>query len=238
MPRKRELHDKYFKLAKAEGYVARSAYKLLQINERRHILSRGLAVLDLGCAPGSWMQVAAQRVGPTGRVVGLDLQPTDAPLPEWATPLTGDVFTTPPDDLLRTAGPDLAGGFDVVLSDMAPNTTGDPGGDHFKSVDLCRRVLAILPALLRPGGSLAMKVFEGEAYPDLLQEAAALFGFCRGYKPEATREVSREMFIIGDHFGRAGPRRPAPPPRTPQAAAPPRPKPRPGWGVGGQGAGA
>ncbi len=81
MPRKRELHDKYFKLAKAEGYVARSAYKLLQINERRHILSRGLAVLDLGCAPGSWMQVAAQRVGPTGRVIGLDLQPTDAPLP-------------------------------------------------------------------------------------------------------------------------------------------------------------
>lgn len=230
MPRKRELHDHYFKKAKAEGYAARSAYKLIQINDRRHILGPRMSVLDLGCAPGSWMQVAAQKVGANGRVVGLDLAETTADLPEWAVPLVGDVFAYPPVDLLAAAGLAPTQGFDVVLSDMAPNTTGS--GDHFKSVELCRRVLALLPTLLRGGGSLAMKVFEGEEYAALVKETTTLFGFCRGYRPEATRDLSPEMFIIGDLY--RGPRS-APgvaPPDGRAGLAPSAPKPRPGWGDG------
>ncbi len=236
MARRRALHDHYFKKAKAEGYAARSAYKLMQINDRRHIIKRGLAVLDLGCAPGSWLQVVCEKVGPTGRVVGLDLQPVSVDLPEWGAALVGDVFSTEAATLLAEAGSEYRDGFDVVLSDMAPGTTGNPGGDHFKSVELCRRVLALLPGLLRPGGSMAMKVFEGEEYPALLKECAAAFGFCKGYKPEATRDVSREMYLIGDHYQG---RQPVPARATrggTQPVAPPKPRPRAGWGDGGGGA--
>ncbi len=190
VPRKRELHDAYFRKAKAEGYVARSAYKLLQIQERRHLIRRGHRVIDLGCAPGSWLQVASKIVGPDGRVLGVDLQPSMIDLPNVRT-LVADAFELDPAELTEQLG----GKADVLLSDMAPNTTGTPKGDHFRSVTLCRRVLELAPALLERDGGLVMKVFEGEAYMDLLAEVAAQFTVARGFKPHATREVSREMFI-------------------------------------------
>jgi 23S rRNA (uridine2552-2'-O)-methyltransferase len=208
MPR-RLLHDRYFKQAKAEGYLARSAYKLIQIDDRKRLIRPGDRVLDLGCAPGSWLQVAAERVGPHGVVVGLDLQPVQAPLPATVRTLQADAFTTPPAALL-----DLAGGpFDVILSDMAPSTGGGGGGsaDHFRSVDLCRRVLHLAGDCLKPRGHLVMKVFEGEAYPDLLRDTAALFDEARGFKPQASREVSREIYIVAKGF-HAGTPPPSPPP--------------------------
>jgi 23S rRNA (uridine2552-2'-O)-methyltransferase len=233
MARRRELHDAYFRKAKAEGYAARSAYKLRQIDERKRILPRGGRVLDLGCAPGSWLQVAAEIVGPTGAVAGLDLQPVTATLPPNVRTAVGDVFTTPAEDLLALAadpghpGPPRL--YDTVLSDMAPSTSGGGGGsaDHFRSVDLCRRVLALLPALLRPGGNLAMKVFEGEAYPDLLRETAALFNEAKGFKPDASRDVSREIYIVAKGFRPPAAPREAPAAGASPAIAPPAPK---GWG--------
>lgn len=230
MPQRRELHDAYFRKAKAEGYLARSAYKLIQINQRKKIIRPGDRVLDLGCAPGSWLQVASQLVGPRGTVAGLDLQPVGGGVtfPENVRAAVGDVFATSAQELLALGGVPEGQGYDTVLSDMAPSTGGGGGGsaDHFKSVDLCRRVLALLPGLLRPGGNLAMKVFEGEAYTDLLRETAALFEEAKGFKPDASRDVSREMYIVAKGYRPAPPRDPRPPRADRHAVAPPPPK---GW---------
>lgn len=210
MAQARKLHDHYFKQAKAEGYLARSAYKLKEIIQKRQLIKRGDRVLDLGCAPGSWLQVASETVGDRGVVVGLDLQAVDAELGPNVRTLQGDIFKAEPAQLLALSGRPTP--FDVVMSDMAPNTTGD--GDHFRSVELCRRVLAILPGLLKAGGNMTMKVFEGEEYPSLLKETKLRFGEVKGFKPDATRDVSKEMYIIGIGY--------KPPMKRPDAAnAPP-----------------
>ena len=156
---RRTLHDEYFRRAKADGYAARSAYKLIQIQESKRLMKRGDRVLDLGCAPGAWLQVAARVVGTSGSVVGLDLKPVSVSAGPNVVALVGDAFEIEPSALTEPAG----GAFDCVVSDMAPNTTGH--GDSERSVELCRRVLELLPGLLKPTGSLAMKVFEGRAVP-------------------------------------------------------------------------
>ena len=191
---RRVLHDEYFNKAKAEGYAARSAYKLLQINESRRILKKGDTVLDLGCAPGSWMQAASEIVGPKGRIVGIDLKEVRLALPPNVTAIVGDIYDIDADKLLELAG-NPTHGFDVVISDMAPNTTGH--NEHELSVRLCERILELLPALLKPNGNITMKVFEGGDYPRLLKDTARLFNQCKGLKPKATRGVSREMYIVG-----------------------------------------
>lgn len=199
---RRVLHDEFFRKAKEEGYLARSAYKLKEINERKRLFGAGARVLDLGCAPGAWLQVASEIVGPRGRVVGIDLKEVREQLGPTVTALQGDIYKTDPAILINAAG----GPFDTVLSDMAPDTSGH--GDHFLSVRLCRRVLELLPAVLKPGGNLVMKVFEGEQYPALLKETAAVFREARGFKPKASRDVSREMYIVAHGY------RPPPPPAT------------------------
>lgn len=211
MPR-RVLHDQFFRKAKEEGYLARSAYKLKQINERKRLFGPGARVLDLGCAPGAWLQVAAEIVGPRGRIVGIDLKEIREHLGPNIAAIQGDIYKTDASVLTAAAaepaGPDTPAPvslFDAVLSDMAPDTSGH--GDHFLSVRLCRRALELLPALLKPGGNLAMKVFEGEEYPALMKETAALFREARGFKPKASREVSKEMYIVA--HGYRAPRTPA-----------------------------
>lgn len=199
----RDVQDHYFHLAKKEGYLSRAAYKLIDIDDRKKVLRKGDRVLDCGAAPGSWLQVAARRVGPTGVVVGIDLQPIkhrfDQPN---VRVMQGDFTATPPRTLLELAGnPDRQ--FDVVVSDMAPNTTGDPFSDHHQSVRLCHALLDVCPALLRRsggGGNLVMKVFEGEAYPDLLKRAGAMFTTAKGFKPKASRSESTEMYIVASGF--------------------------------------
>lgn len=191
---RRVLHDEYFRKAKREGYVSRSAYKLLEINEKRKLIRQGDCVLDLGCAPGSWLQVSAELAGSSGHLVGVDLTPVSIVVGANVRTIVGDVFAI-------EAGALLVGTrrFDVVLSDMAPNTAGDVG-DHFQSVELCERVLELASATLRRGGNLAMKVFEGEAYPALLRRTSGLFDACKGFKPMATRDVSREIYLIASGF--------------------------------------
>jgi len=197
----RKLHDRFFKQAKEEGYAARSAYKLKEINQRRQVLRKGDRVLDLGCAPGSWLQVASECVGGKGIVVGVDLKPVEITLPPNARAHVGDVFKLTAADLLA-GSPGKPAAFDVVISDMAPNTEGGGGGsgDHFRSVALCRRVLELCPAVLKRGGHLVMKVFEGEEYPALLRESQKLFAEVKGLKPEASRDASREMFVVAKGF--------------------------------------
>jgi 23S rRNA (uridine2552-2'-O)-methyltransferase len=190
----RKLHDHYFKQAKADGYLARSAYKLLEINEKWRLLRRGYMVLDLGCAPGSWLQVVEQKIGRDGLVLGIDLQDVDHPFGPTVRVLKDDAFTFDPTPYLER----VAGNFDVVLSDMAPNTTGH--GDDFLSARLCRRVLELLPKVLAPGGNLCMKILEGEDFAAVLKETKALFDDAGATKPAASRDVSREMFIVGKSY--------------------------------------
>lgn len=225
---RRELHDEYFRKAKAEGYLARSAYKLKEIQQRRRVMARGGRVLDLGCAPGAWLQVAAEVVGPKGVVIGVDLKPVEADLPAPARAIRGDVYDLDPAELIDMAGGEL---FDTLLSDMAPSTSG--AGDHFLSVRLCDRVLELAPALLKPGGALAMKVFEGEQYPELLRRTQAMFALCKGLKPAASRSVSSEIYIVAaGHRGRTLPEA-----ERPAAVAPPPPRVAAGWGAAPQGGG-
>jgi len=193
MPR-RIVQDQYFRKAKAEGYLARSAYKLKEINERKRVFGGGARVLDLGCAPGAWLQVAAEITGPAGVIVGIDLKEMRARIAPNVRTIQGDIYRAQAADLTGAAG----GLFDAVLSDMAPDTSGH--GDHFLSVRLCRRVLDLLPGLLKPAGNLVMKVFEGEEYPALLRETAAIFEQAKGFKPKASREVSREMYIVAHGY--------------------------------------
>ncbi len=197
MPR-RVLHDRYFLQAKREGYLARSAYKLIEIQQRKRIIRPRDRVLDLGCAPGSWLQVASRLVGPAGLVVGVDLKPAAETIAPNVRTIVGDINDL--DDAAIAASLDEPGArsFDVVLSDMAPDTSGT--GDGLRSVRLCHRVLDLLPALLRPGGNLAIKVLECETYPDLLARTRAVFRDARGFKPRASRDVSREIYIVAHAY--------------------------------------
>ena len=218
----RDVQDHYFHLAKKEGYLSRAAYKLIEIDDRKNVLRKGDHVLDCGAAPGSWLQVAVKRVGPKGAVVGIDLKPINHRFEQPNLRVVrGDFTTTPPEALVNLAG-DSAGLFDVILSDMAPNTTGDPFSDHHQSVRLCHALLDACAALLRQGGSLIMKVFEGEAYPELLKRAGTMFQTAKGFKPKASRSESREMYIVATEYR----------PQARAAADPSsviKPKPSAGW---------
>jgi len=191
----RDVHDHYFRLAKKEGYRSRAAYKLIELDERRRLLRKGDRVLDCGCAPGSWLQVAAHRVGARGHIVGIDLKPVDADLPENVRVLKGDVTTIDAAELLGELD-----SFDVILSDMAPSTTGDRAVDHHGSIRLCHAVLDRCGELLAPDGRIALKVLEGEAYPELLDRTGAMFEKVKGFKPKASRGESTEIYLTAHGF--------------------------------------
>lgn len=181
--------DKFTKRAKDEGYAARSVYKLEEIQRRFPILNRGMRVLDLGCHPGSWTRYAIERVGPSGKVVGLDFEET--PLP-GATFLHASIEDTTDAQFLEALG----GPPDVVLSDMAPRTTGNPLGDHVRQLELAQLAVDVALRLLRPGGHLVVKVFDGEDAPAFVQGVRPHFGRVKRLRPEAVRQVSREFFLI------------------------------------------
>ncbi len=190
MAAQRELHDFFFKEAKRDGYRSRAAYKLTEIDDKRHVLHKGDVVLDLGCAPGSWLQVISKRVGSKGRVIGVDLKAINRTnLPENIETREADVTTLTPESFDYQL-------FDAILSDMAPNTTGTRTIDHHGSVHLCYTVLDVATKLLKPHGNLVMKVLEGEAYSELLDRCKHMFEHAKGFKPKASRAVSTEMFVV------------------------------------------
>lgn len=198
-----EVQDHYFRMAKQQGYRSRAAFKLLEIDERKKILKAGDCVLDCGAAPGSWTQVVLKRIGPKGKVVAIDLQPIKLGVRDPRVRIIqGDLTKIPAGELLTflndTAGDNNAKRFDVVLSDMAPSTTGERALDHFGSIRLCEAVLDRVPELLKIGGTVVMKVLEGEAYPDLLARCKSMFDSVKGFKPKASRSESTEMFVIAE----------------------------------------
>ena len=188
-----ERKDAFYKKAKREGYRSRSAYKLLELNREFHFLKPGDRVLDLGSWPGGWVQVAAALVGKTGRVVGIDLVGLD-PLPlANVTLLQGDATDPAQQEKLLSL---LGGPADVLLSDMAPKLSGIREVDEARSMALCRAALACALVLLRPGGTLLLKVFMGPEYNVFLAELRAAFATVKATRPEATRKGSAETYVL------------------------------------------
>jgi len=192
--------DEYYNRAKQEGYRARSAYKLAQLDEEAGLLGEGNTVVDLGAAPGSWLQVAAERVGSQGAVVGVDRQRID-PLEEPQASveyLRGDITEEETRDAIREAVG--AGGdgrpVDVVVSDMAPNMTGEYDLDHARSVHLARQALDVALDILAAGGDLTVKVFDGRDLDDLERDVGAEFEYVRQMRPDASRDASSELYLV------------------------------------------
>jgi 23S rRNA (uridine2552-2'-O)-methyltransferase len=198
----RDEQDYYFKKAKKEKYPARSVYKLEEAQLKYKFLKSGQRVLDLGCHPGSWSMYAAGLLGENGLVVAADLQRTDIALQKphaeihW---LCYDVYSAEFVDYLKSHWP----GFHVVLSDMAPRTTGSQYADHQQSLALVRRVLDLAALFLHENGTLYCKVFQGEDFPEFLQECKPLFATVKVVKPKSSRLESREVFVLGRGFRRA-----------------------------------
>jgi 23S rRNA (uridine2552-2'-O)-methyltransferase len=189
--------DSFTKAAKAKGYPARSVFKLEEIDRRTRLLRAGQRVLDLGAAPGSWSKYAAERVGSSGRVLAIDLSEIVAGMPPQVERLRGDVFALSAEDLGR------AGPYDVVLSDMAPATTGTRFADQARSFDLFLRATDVAEAALKPGGAFVGKLFMGEEFVRARDRLKQLFAEVRVLRPEATRAQSFEVFLVG--LGRKGP---------------------------------
>ena len=158
----KKIKDHYFHKAKRNGYVARSAYKLEEIDKKHRIIRKGNLVLDLGCSPGSWLQYASRKVGEEGEVLGVDLQPVNHSLPAHVKVLQADIFELSAKDL------EMSGGMvDVILSDMAPKTTGIRATDAQRSYALNQQVLQLAEELLRPQGMLLVKAFQGAPLGEL-----------------------------------------------------------------------
>jgi 23S rRNA (uridine2552-2'-O)-methyltransferase len=192
MPKRFNPKDFFFQKAKKDGYRARSAYKQEDILQRfPKFVSRNAKVLDLGCCPGSFLQ-ALKKKDPK-LLVGVDLQKTD-PI-NGVEILQGDIFS---DEIAKKL--DSFGRFDVITSDMAPKTTGIPDTDQFHSVELCERVLDISKDLLKPNGNLLVKIFVGADFDPFWATFKKSFQKAKAYKPEGSRDRSRETFLVGEGY--------------------------------------
>lgn len=192
-----KVKDHYFNKAKSENFLARSVYKLEEIDEKYKILKPGMQVVDFGYHPGSWIQYVSRVIGDNGTVVGIDIR-------ELNKQLTGiknvrvyqkDIFDIHDLGQLGVDGP-----FDVVLSDMAPNTTGIKSLDQDRSLNLVESVFGLLPRFLKPGGNFVIKVFDSQFAQNYLKEQKGLFNEFHFLKPKSTRSVSKEFFVIGKNF--------------------------------------
>lgn len=191
--------DRFTKKAKAEGYAARSVYKLEEVQRRFRLFRPGQRVVDLGCFPGSWSRYLLRAVGKKGRVVGVDLEQPDLPGGHW---IARTVYEVDAETLLEALG----GPADAVVSDMAPRTTGNKLFDHVQQIELADRALLLATQLLAPGGSFVVKVFEGEDANDYVSRIKAHFGKVKRVRPEAVRKNSREFFVVAEGFKRPTPR--------------------------------
>lgn len=187
--------DKWAKKAKELGYPARSVFKLIEIQEKFKILKKGDIVLDLGASPGSWSKYTYQIVGEKGKIIGVDLEEIKVKLPNLFF-LKRDVFELKIEEIKSLEISEV----DVILSDLAPKTTGDKFVDHIRSVELVERVLALCLELLKEGGHLVAKIFEGPQTPFLKKKMEKIFQKVSLFKPKSSRKKSREIFFIAQKF--------------------------------------
>ncbi|MBF0410439.1 MAG: RlmE family RNA methyltransferase [Candidatus Riflebacteria bacterium] len=193
---KKRVNDTYLKKAHKENYRSRAAYKLKEIVEKYDLFKNVHRVLDAGAAPGSWTQVAVEELsGKSAKIVAVDLIPMESI--EGAIIIQGDIR----DNKIQAEITSAAGGlFEVIISDMAPNTSGVHHADSGNSIELVATLLKLSPFWLKPGGSFAAKVFEGPEYKDLQTIAKSMFEFVKSFKPKASLSSSREIYLVCKNF--------------------------------------
>ena len=189
MPKPFKVQDPYFKKAKAEGYRARSAFKLIEIDQKFRIFKKGQSVLDLGAAPGSWLQVIQKKVGNQSNIVGIDLQEIKS-LGDNVALYQADIFSEVVEDLL------IGEKFDVITSDLAPRTSGVKDIDQWKSIELNQEVVELAKKHLKPKGTIILKVFIGADFQDFVKELKTTFKKVNNFKPKACRDRSFETYLI------------------------------------------
>jgi 23S rRNA (uridine2552-2'-O)-methyltransferase len=188
-------HDRFHQKAKREGFLARAVYKLEEIDDKHKIFEPGMyRVLDLGCAPGSWLQYAEKKIGDRAVLVGMDRAPVPG-APPRARVVVGDVLDI---DIKELCGDVPA--FDVVLSDMAPDTSGIRSMDQARSEALFERALQIATLVLAPGGNFVGKLFQGPDFKKLNETVRAQFVTAKSVKPASSRQISIEQYVIGKGF--------------------------------------
>jgi 23S rRNA (uridine2552-2'-O)-methyltransferase len=196
--------DYYRRRAKEEGYRSRAAYKLQQLNNKYHLMHRGSKVVDIGCAPGGWLQVASEAVGNVGMVVGIDL--AEVKPPSKNTVIIQDDVNS--EDFLDKLGEALRQDkCDLVLADLSPKLSGIWDVDHFKQIDLCMRVVDLLPSILESGGATVMKAFHGDELQALVERLRLSFPRVEISKPNASRKESSEVYLVGIEFSGTVPAR-------------------------------
>ena len=193
---KEHFTDEFVKRAQVEGYRSRAAYKLLEIQEKDAILKPGMTVIDLGAAPGSWTQVVAQVIGKQGEIFALDLLPMETI--ENVTFIQGDFQEQTVLDTLLEAVKEQ--GIDVVLSDMAPNTSGIKSADQTKSIYLAELALDFAIQVLNQGGAFLVKIFQGPGFDDFLRQLKTVFSIVVIRKPKASRARSKEVYVLAKGF--------------------------------------
>ena len=195
--KKQQWNDHYSDRAKKERYPARSVFKLKEAQKKFRLIKKGDRVLDLGCSPGSWLLYAAELTGKRGRVLGIDLKTIRIKIPPQAETLTADILTI---DRAWIDKQELGNRFNVVLSDMAPATTGNKALDAARSFQLCQAALSIVEMVLKPGGSFICKIFQGEEFKEFSDTVRSRFKRHKIFKPRSSRRESKEIFILGMGF--------------------------------------
>lgn len=192
-----KVKDHYYQKAKQENFLARSIYKLEEIDVKYKVLKPGMKVVDFGYYPGSWIQYTSRVVGDSGMVVGIDIQEVNKKL---AGIKNVRVYQQSIFDVTDLSQLGVEEQFDVVLSDMAPSTTGIKSVDQDRSLNLVESVFEVLPRFLRPGGHFVIKVFDSQNAQSFLKQQKNLFGEFHFLKPKSTRSVSKEFFVIGKNY--------------------------------------
>jgi 23S rRNA (uridine2552-2'-O)-methyltransferase len=193
MPKRYTPNDAWSQRAAKEGYRARSVYKLIELNERERLLRPGMTVLDCGAAPGSWLQFTAQQIGPKGLAIGIDRTPIE-PIADNVRTIEADI--TDVDAVQSTLTTLEIDRVDLVLSDLAPNTSGVHDVDQWRSIELSQAVIAIAEQFLRPGGACVIKVLRGEDFDAFYRELKATWKDVKTARVEATRDRSTEVYVI------------------------------------------
>lgn len=191
--------DHFFKKAKQENFAARSVFKLEEIDNRNRIFKPGMMVMDLGAAPGSWSQYASKKVGSSGRVLGIDLTPVELKIPN-AVFISADLYDLNLEETIAQNG--FTEKFDVVMSDMAPKTTGIKSADQAKSLALCELALDVAQRFLKPKGTFICKLFHSGEFAKFRDQMRPSFEKIDIVKPKATRQISKEIFLVGLGFKR------------------------------------
>ena len=183
--------DYFYEKAKKNSHLARSYYKLQEADQKYALIKPGMRVMDLGCSPGSWIEYCLEKLGSRGEMVGIDRNEPKRTFRNL-TFIRSDIMKVTPEQALADGAP-----FDLVLSDMAPDTTGTPMMDAYRSFELSMQALAIASETLRKGGTFFCKIFQGEEFKQFLEEVKSRFGSVKVFKPKASRKASREVYVVG-----------------------------------------